>query len=121
MQATPVRCAALLIGLLCCAQAAAQQQSGCFSGRDHLGYPALVFVTAERYGDYFEIYGQVRSSGTGQVYRFKADGHSGAGRVFSRHEYESGATFIRILELNQSVFVLQVDGYGVFRYQRSQC
>lgn len=110
-----------LCALLAAPIASAQQNSGCFSGHDHLGHPARVFLSVERYGDWFEIAGQIQSAGTGQTYRFKADGHSGAGRIFARHEYESGAAFIQIIDLNQSIFVLQVDGYGVFRYQRSRC
>ncbi|GEM_PF-6976270 len=121
MPAPIARTALSLSLLLLSFTAAAAQQSGCFSGRDHLGQPARVFLTAERHGDWFEIYGQIYATGTGQVYRFKADGHSGAGRVYSRHEYESGAAYIQIRQLDQAVFVVEVDGYGVFRYQRSSC
>jgi hypothetical protein len=117
----PTAKAVILLLLLLPACAAAQQQSGCFSGRDHFGFPARVYLTAEQYGDWFEIYGQIHSTGSGQTYQFKADGHSGAGRVFTGHEYEAGAAYIQILDLNPSTFVLRVDGYGVFRYQRSQC
>ena len=111
----------MLFLLTWCAAAPAGQQSGCFSGRDHLGHPARVFLMVERYGDWFEVWGQVHSSGTGQTYQFKADGHSGAGRMFSRHEYESGAAYIQILHLDESAFVIRVDGYGVFQFQRSHC
>ncbi len=101
--------------------ALAQQQSGCFAGRDHLGAPAKVYVSVERYGDWFEIAGQIYSSGANQIYNFKADGNSGAGRLFGGHEYEAGALYISVQNLTEAEFVLQVESYGVFRFRRSQC
>ncbi len=98
-----------------------QQWSGCYLGRDHLGHAAWASVSAERYGAWFEIFGHIQSGGTGQAYRFKADGHSGAGRLYSRHEYEAGAVYINVLDLSQSDFVLQVEGFGTFRFRRSPC
>lgn len=99
----------------------AQQKSGCFMGRDSLGQPAKAWVHVERYGDWFEIYGQIYSSGENQTYRFKVDGHSGAGRLFQRHEFEGGAVYMDILNLSEQEFVFQVEGYGRFRFRRTPC
>lgn len=101
-------------------RADAQQWSACFAGRDHLGQPTHVVVLVERYNDWFEIAGQITSSSVGRL-RFKADGHSGAGRMFSGHEHEAGGVYIDVLDLNDAAFVLEVEGYGVFRFQRSRC
>ena len=101
--------------------AARAQQRGCFVGVDPLGQPAGVILQVERFGDWFEISGQLHSTGTGQTYRFKADGHSGAGRLYSRHEYETGAVYIQVLELTQTDFILEVEGYGIFRFPRRPC
>jgi hypothetical protein len=100
--------------------AAAQQWSACFAGQDYAGAPTQIAVFAERYNDWFEISGQIYSTSIGRM-RFKADGHSGAGRLFSGHEYESGALYIQVRDLNESVFVLEVEGYGVFRFRRANC
>lgn len=101
-------------------EAAAQQRSGCFAAKDHLGYPAKVFVKVERYRDWFEITGQIHSTGAGRIYRFKADGYSGKGRLYERHEYESGAVYIDV-QLTETDFVLQVESYGVFHFRRVRC
>ncbi len=101
--------------------ATSAQQRGCFVGVDQLGQPAGVILQVERFGDWFEISGQIHSTGTGQTYQFKADGHSGAGRLYSRHEYEAGAVYIQVLELTETDFILEVEGYGVFRFQRRPC
>jgi hypothetical protein len=55
---------------------AAQTQQGCFSGLDATGQPAWIALTAERYGDYFEIYGQITTTTNG-IFQLKADGWSG--------------------------------------------
>lgn len=102
-------------------KAAAQQRSGCFVGKDHLGYPAKARVSVERYGDWYQITGQIYSSGANRVYRFNADGHSGAGRLYERHEYESGAIHISVQDLTETDFVLQVESYGVFHFRRTRC
>ena len=102
------------------APAAAQQWAACFAGQDYTGAPTQVAVFAERYNDWFEIGGQIRSASIGLL-RFKADGHSGAGRLFSGHEYESGALYIHVLDLNENVFVLEVESYGVFQFRRANC
>ena len=102
-------------------EAAAGQWSACFIGKDTLGHPAKAFVSAERYGEYFEITGQIYSSGYGRVYKFSADGHSGAGRLYQRHEYESGAIYITVLNLTETDFVIEVESYGVLRYRRGRC
>lgn len=102
-------------------KAIAQQQSGCFIGKDHLGYPAKVYISVERYEDWYEIAGQIYSSGANRVYRFKADGHSGAGRLYGGHEYEAGALYINVQELTESDFVLQVETYGIFYFRRARC
>lgn len=106
---------------LIASNAIAQQQSGCFHGKDHLGYPAKVYVSVERYGDWYEVSGMIYSSGEDRVYRFKADGHSGAGRLFERHEYESGALYISVRELTEDAFALEVESYGVFYFRRTRC
>ena len=102
-------------------EAAGQKRSGCYLGKDHFGSSAKVFVTVERYGDWFEVAGQIRSTGAGRIYRFKADGHSGAGRLYTQHEFESGAVYINVLDLTETTFVLQVESYGVFHFQRARC
>ena len=99
----------------------AQQQSGCFSGKDSLGYPANVFVSVERYGDWFQITGQIYSSGENRLYKFSADGHSGAGRLYLNHEYEAGAVYIDILNLTEQEFVINIESYGTFRFVRTNC
>lgn len=101
--------------------ATAQQQSGCFVGKDHLGYPSKVYVSVERYNNWYEVAGQIYSSGANRVYKFKADGHSGAGRLYEGHEYESGALYISVQKLTESNFVLQVESYGVFYFRRARC
>jgi hypothetical protein len=99
----------------------AQQQSGCYFGKDHLGYPAKVHVSVEHYGDWFEVAGMIYSSGADRVYKFKADGHSGAGRLYERHEYESGALYISVQDLTETAFALEVESYGVFHFRRGRC
>ncbi|TDJ72389.1 MAG: hypothetical protein E2O38_04870 [Proteobacteria bacterium] len=99
----------------------AQQQSGCFAGSDHLGSPAKVFVSVERYGDWFQISGQIYSSGANSIYNFTADGHSGAGRLYQRHEYESGALYVQVQNLTETDFVLGVESHGVFHFRRASC
>jgi hypothetical protein len=99
----------------------AQQQSGCFERPDQFGQPAKVFLAVERWGDWFQITGQIYSSGANRLYRFGADGHSGAGRLYERHEYEAGAAYINVRTLTESDFVLEVEGYGVFHFKRTGC
>lgn len=113
--------AVLIVALAAAPAAIAQQRSGCFVGRDHLGQPAQVFLQVERYGDWFEISGQLHSGGTGRVHAFKADGHSGAGRLYTRHEYEAGALYIQVLELTETDFIVRVEGTGVFHFHRRPC
>lgn len=102
-------------------EALAQQQSGCFIGRDHLGHPAKAVVSVERIRDWFQITGQIYSSGENRVYKFSADGHSGAGRLYQRHEYESGALYIDVVNLTETEFVLEVESHGVFLFRRGRC
>jgi hypothetical protein len=102
-------------------KAAAQQQSGCFAGPDQFGKPAKVFLAVERWGDWFQITGQIYSSGANRLYRFGADGHSGAGRLYERHEYEAGAAYINVRTLTERDFVLEVEGYGTFHFRRASC
>lgn len=102
-------------------EAQAQQQSGCFAGPNQFGKPAKVFLAVERWGDWFQINGQIYSSGANRLYRFGADGHSGAGRLYERHEYEAGAAYINVRTLTESDFVLEVEGYGVFHFKRTSC
>jgi hypothetical protein len=110
-----------LAGLMLDQRAAlAQQWGACFAGPDYAGQPAQVALQVERYGGWFEIFGRIASATVGQL-RFKADGHSGAGRLFSGHEDEAGALYISVLDLNEQAFVLEVEGYGVFQFARSDC
>ena len=100
--------------------AVAQQTQGCFVGQDQYGAPVQMFLQAERYGDYFEIYGRLQSQNIGMM-QLKADGWSGAGRMFRNHEYEGGAVFIEISNYTGSSLVLSVDGYGSFQFRASPC
>jgi hypothetical protein len=99
---------------------AAQTQHGCFSGRDATGQPAFIALTAERYGDYFEIYGQITTTANG-VFQLKADGWSGAGRMFRRYEDEAGSLYISITDYNGSSLMLHVEGFGSFPFQAASC
>lgn len=100
--------------------APAQQAAACYVGRDYTGGEARLEVVAERYGDFFEIYGTLRSAAVGTM-RLKADGWSGAGRLFRAHEYESGALYIRISQYTGQSFVLEVEGYGSYPFQQTAC
>jgi hypothetical protein len=100
--------------------AQAQQQQACFIGNDHTGGPARLLLVAERYGDYFELFGRLSSSAVGTM-QLKADGWSGAGRMFRGHEYESGALYIQISDYTGSSFILSVDGYGRFQFRQTRC
>lgn len=99
----------------------AEERSGCFAGADLLGGVATAYVTAEWYANYFEIFGNINSTSLGQTYRFKADGHSGAGRIFINHEYESGAMYMWVRDLSEARFILEVEGYGLLSLSRAQC
>jgi hypothetical protein len=109
--------AVLALAAIAPVPATAQQWSACFAGQDYTGAPTQIAVFAERYNDWFEIGGQMNIG----LMRFKADGHSGAGRLFSGHEYESGALYIQVLDLNENLFVLEVEGYGVSQFRRANC
>jgi hypothetical protein len=109
--------AVLALAAIAPVPATAQQWSACFVGQDYTGAPTQIAVFAERYNDWFEIGGQMNIG----LMRFKADGHSGAGRLFSGHEYESGALYIQVLDLNENLFVLEVEGYGVSQFRRANC
>lgn len=98
----------------------AEQAQGCFVGRDYTGGTAVLQLVAERYGDYYEVFGTVRSNAVGMM-RVKADGWSGAGRMFRGHEYEGGALYIQISDYTGSSLVLSVEGYGSFRFRRTRC
>lgn len=100
--------------------AQAQQQQGCFVGRDHTGGSAALWLSTERYGDYYGILGALRSVTVGTM-RIKADGWSGAGRMFRGHEYESGALYIQISDYTGSSLVLWVEGYGRFPFRKTRC
>ena len=97
-----------------------QQEQGCFVGRDHTGGSAMLWLAAERYGNYYEIFGTIRSAAVGTL-RLKADGWSGAGRMFRGHEDESGALFIQISNYTGSSLHLSIEGYGSFPFQRTRC
>lgn len=98
----------------------AEQAYGCFVGQDATGGQAVLRLAAERYGDYYEVYGTIASAAIGQM-RVKADGWSGAGRMFYRHEYENGAMYIKIVNYTGTSFTLEVEGYGSFPFQRTNC
>jgi hypothetical protein len=98
----------------------AEERTGCFAGQDQQGASARMALRSERYGEYFEISGNVSSPNIGVV-SIKADGWSGAGRMFVNHEYESGALYIRITEYSEAGFVLVVDGYGRFPFHPVAC
>ncbi len=102
-------------------QSFAEQWSGCYAGSDLVGGQAFAAVGAERYNNWFEIMGQIQSTGMGRVYNFKADGHSGAGRLYVGHEYESGAVYVQIRDLSDRQFVLEVEGHGVLQLRRTNC
>ena len=94
--------------------------SGCFTGMDQQGATIHAALQAERIGDYFEVSGNFTSPNIG-VMRLKADGWSGAGRLFVNHEYESGAVFIKITNYSETGFLLIVDGAGNFPFSSSAC
>lgn len=98
----------------------AETSQGCFSGRDATGQPAWMALTAERYGDYYEIYGQISTTGSG-TFLIKADGWSGAGRMFRRHEGEADALYIMITDYTGNSLVLEVEGYGRFPFRAVSC
>lgn len=98
----------------------AESVRGCFAGRDASGQPARMSLTAERYGQYYEVFGQISTTSFG-VFRIKADGWSGAGRMFRNHEGEAGAIYIKISDYSGSSLVLHVDGYGRFPFQAVAC
>ena len=83
--------------------AAAQQAQACYVGQDYQGGQATLRLISERYGDSFEIYGTFRSAAVGTM-QLKADGWSGAGRMFRGHEFESGAIYIQISEYTGQSF-----------------
>jgi hypothetical protein len=99
----------------------AEERSGCFAGSDLQGGTATAYVIAEWFGEYFEIYGNIYSTSFGQTYRFKADGHSGAGRLFVNYEYESGARYIWVRSLTEANFFLDVENYGQLVLNRIPC
>lgn len=99
---------------------AAETVQGCFAGRDASGQPARMFLTAERYGDYYEVFGQIATTSSG-TFRIKADGWSGVGRMFRNHEGEAAAIYIKISDYSGSRLVLHVDGYGRFPFQAVPC
>jgi hypothetical protein len=99
----------------------AEQRSACFAGSDLQGGLTTAYVIAEWFGEYFEIYGNIHSTSLGQTYRFKADGHSGAGRLFVNYEYESGSRYIGVRSLTEANFILDVENYGQLVLNRTPC
>ena len=100
--------------------ARAQQAQACYVGEDYQGGQAILRLVSERIGDSFEIYGLFQSSAVGTM-QLKADGWSGAGRMFRSHEYESGAIFIQISDYTGASLVLGVEGYGRFPFRQTNC
>ena len=113
--------AALFAFLLAPGTLRAEQRHGCFAGDDLAGGQALATVVVEQFDDWFQITGQIRSTGLGQMYRFSADGHSGAGRLIQRHEYEAGATYVQIRDLSERQLIMEVEGYGVLHLRQVGC
>jgi len=101
-------------------EAPAQAGPSCFVGRDATGAPADLILQAECYGEFYEIYGRVTSRGVGML-QIKADGWSGAGRMFRHHEGEAGALYIQITDYTGAGLVLHVEGHGSFRFQAVPC
>jgi len=97
-----------------------QQQQQCFVGNDATGGAAYLYLVSEKVGDYFEIFGTLKSSAVGTM-RLKADGWSGAGRMYRKYEYESGALYIQISNYTGSSLVLSVDEYGEFPFHNTPC
>lgn len=120
MTRAPTLVVALALAALGASAAAAQQWSGCFAGADANGAPAHLALQAERYGEYFEVWGTVASASVG-VLRLKADGWSGAGRMFRNHEGEAGATYIELLDFTGAGLVLRIDGWGDFPFRAAPC
>ena len=114
------RAAALALALGCATPVAAQQSQGCFVGADAVGAPAQLVLQAEQYGESFEVWGQVSSPTIG-VMQIKADGWSGAGRLFRGHEGEAGALYVQITDFTAQGLVLQVEGYGSFPFRAVAC
>ena len=99
----------------------AAQRTQCFVGRDHAGGVAQMRLVNERYGRYNEVFGVVRSRALGTM-KIKANGWTGDGRMFRRHEYESGARFIKFVGYNGRSFKLRVDGFRRnFPFQSMPC
>ena len=115
-----LRLAFLTIAMIGAADAAAQQSQDCFVGRDLQGAPAQMVLQAERYGDFFEVFGRIASTNIGAM-QIKADGWSGAGRMFRRHEFEGDAMFIQISDYTAFGLVLHVDGFGSFPFRTVAC
>lgn len=111
-----------LAALAATAAPAAAQGVHCFTGRDHTGGPAQMMLQVDQYVTFAEIRGIIRSAAVGTM-QFKADFGSGAGRAFYGHEYESGAVFINFTNVapDYSRYVLAVDGYGNYPFQRVAC
>ncbi len=100
--------------------ARAQQAQACYVGQDYQGGQAILRLFSERIGDYFEIYGVFQSAAAGTM-QLKADGWSGAGRMFRGHEYEADAIYIKISDYTGASLVLGVEGYGRFPFQQTPC
>lgn len=115
------RCFALvLVGSFLSVPADAQRQSGCFVGRGHTGQTTYLRLVAERFRNSYEIYGTINSSTIGTM-QIKADGWSGAGRLFRSHEFEGGALRIQISNYTGTGLSLQVERYGTFTFRRTRC
>ena len=55
------------------------------------------------------------------VFQLKADGWSGAGRMFRRYEGEADALYISITDYTGSSLMLHVEGFGSFPFQAVAC
>ncbi|MCI0734216.1 MAG: hypothetical protein L0Y38_10405 [Methylococcaceae bacterium] len=111
---------ALIPVVICPKIGQGQQVYECFVGTDYAGGSAILSLATERYGDYYEVMGTIRSAAAGTM-QIKADGWFGAGRMFRGYEYESGALYIKISDYTGSSVVISVEGYGSFPFQRTHC
>ncbi|MGF1446625.1 MAG: hypothetical protein ACFBRM_10550 [Pikeienuella sp.] len=91
----------------------------CFVGQDAGGGAVRMALEEFRARHFWEYTGRV-SSTTAGVWQIKADGHSGAGRIFKRHEYDNTARFIQLTRRGEGVS-LAVEGWGTVILGPTRC
>jgi hypothetical protein len=104
------------------ANAAWGQESGpfCFRGNDALGGESTMELRVARAGQFFEYFGQIGSENFGQA-NIKIEGNSGTGKIYTGHEYESGAIVVNVVNYDRSSFDLKVGDFGIYRYTLVPC